>query len=81
MKTIFDSIHLGSLRLKNRLIRSATWEALADEAGHMPETLYQTYEKLAAGGIGGIITGFTSVADNDHAFGGMARLSNDGLIR
>ena len=80
MKTIFDKMDLGNLRLKNRLIRSATWEGLADKAGHMPEALYQTYEALAAGGVGCIITGFTSVADNDDYFGGMARLSNDGLI-
>ncbi|MBQ9346018.1 MAG: NADH:flavin oxidoreductase [Oscillibacter sp.] len=80
MKSIFDSLDLGKLHLKNRLIRSATWEGLADEAGHMPEALYRTYEGLAQGGVGCIISGFTSVADNDHYFGGMARLSNDALI-
>lgn len=35
---------------------------------------------LFGGGVGCIISGFTSVCDNDHCFGGMARLSNDGLI-
>ena len=80
MKTIFDSVDLGNLHLKNRLIRSATWEGLADEAGHMPEALYRIYEELAKGGVGCIISGFTSVADNDHYFSGMARLSNDSLI-
>ena len=80
MKTIFDEVKLGNLPLKNRLIRSATWEGMADEDGHMPDALYQTYEELARGGVGCIITGFTSVADNDYYFGGMARLSNDALI-
>lgn len=80
MKHIFDQARLGSLPLKNRLIRSATWEALADEAGNMEETLYAAYEGLAKGGVGAIISGFTSVADNDHYFDGMARLSNDSLI-
>ena len=46
MKSIFDNVDLGKLHLKNRLIRSATWEGLADESGHMPEALYQTYEEL-----------------------------------
>ncbi len=80
MKRIFESASLGKLTLENRLIRSATWEGLADAAGHMPEELYQVYEGLAKGGVGAIISGFTSVSDDDRYFGGMARLSNDGLI-
>ena len=80
MKTIFDPVSLGKLHLKNRLIRSATWEALADEDGHMSEELFAQYERLAAGGVGAIITGFTSAADDDHYFEGMARLSRDELI-
>ena len=79
-KTLFDRVKLGSIELNNRLIRSATWEGLADVSGHLPETLYHTYEELAKGGVGAIITGFTSVADDDRYFGGMARLSNDELI-
>ena len=79
-KKIFETVKLGSLNLKNRLIRSATWEGLADDNGHMPEKLYQIYDELAKGGVGAIITGFTSVADDDHYFGGMVRLSNDSLI-
>lgn len=79
-KKLFDRVKLGSIDLKNRLIRSATWEGLADVNGHMPEALYHTYEELAKGGVGSIITGFTSVADDDRYFGGMARLSNDSLI-
>lgn len=46
----------------------------------MGEKLYATYKKLAAGDVGAIISGFTSVSDNDHYFGGMVRLSNDDLI-
>ena len=81
MKHIFEAAVLGKLPLKNRLLRSATWEGLADEAGHMPENLYQVYERLAQGGVGAIITGFTSVANDDHYFGGMMRLSDDKLIK
>ena len=80
MKTIFDKTQIKNLSLKNRLFRSATWEALADDNGHFDEKIYSVYEKLAKGGVGCIISGFTSVSDNDHYFGGMARLSNDSLI-
>ncbi|MBO6141431.1 MAG: NADH:flavin oxidoreductase [Ruminococcus sp.] len=80
MKTIFDKTEIKNLKLKNRLFRSATWEALADENGHFDEEIYNIYDELAAGGVGCIISGFTSVSDGDQYFGGMARLSNDGLI-
>lgn len=33
MKTIFDQETLGKQNLKNRIIRSATWMATADEGG------------------------------------------------
>jgi len=32
-KTIFDEVTLNHLNLKNRIVRSATWEALADAKG------------------------------------------------
>ena len=38
------------------------------------------YDEIAKGGVGTIITGFTSVAANDYYFGGMMRLSDDALI-
>lgn len=79
MKNIFDNTTLGNIEMKNRLIRSATWEGMADEEGHINDGLLLVYEGLAKGGVGAIITGFTSVADDDHYFGGMVRLSNDSL--
>lgn len=80
MKQIFEEAALGNLKLNNRLIRSATWEGIADNDGSITEDSYEIYEELAQGGIGAIITGFTSVAANDHYFGGMMRLSSDSLI-
>lgn len=80
MKKIFEEVNLGQLKLKNRLIRSATWEGLADEQGHFYPEQYQNYEVLAKGGVGMIITGFTSVSANDNLFPGMARLSSNDLI-
>ena len=80
MKKIFDEIDLNGLNLKNRLVRSATWEGMADDDGHIPDELYKVYKALAKGGVGLIITGFTSVYDDDRLFGGIVRLSNDSLI-
>ena len=80
MKNLFESAQLGKLTLKNRLIRSATWEGIALPDGGVTDEAYEIYEELAKGGVGAIITGFTSVADNDQYFGGMMRLSRDELI-
>ncbi|MBO6179172.1 MAG: NADH:flavin oxidoreductase [Selenomonadaceae bacterium] len=80
MKNIFEQVKLRNLTVKNRLIRSATWEGVANPNGSVTEAAYKIYEELAKGGIGAIITGFTSVADNDFYFDGMMRLSRDELI-
>lgn len=43
-KKIFEPAKLNNIVLKNRLIRSATWEGMADIDGHIPDKLYDTYE-------------------------------------
>ena len=75
MKDIFDKIELPHLALKNQLVRSATWLALCDDAGRFDGRLVPTYRALAAGGVGAIVTGFTSVSADDVFFG-QARLAN-----
>lgn len=80
MKRVFEPVKVGNLELKNRLFRSATWEGIADPDGGIDEEAYEIYEELAKGGVGAIITGFTSVSLHDYYFGGMMRLSDDALI-
>ena len=80
MKKIFEEVNLKSMTLKNRLVRSATWEGIASQDGSITEESYEIYDELAKGGVGAIIAGFTSVSANDHYFGGMMRLSDDSLI-
>lgn len=80
MKNLFDEVDLNHLHLKNRLIRSATWEALAAQDGSIDDDTYEIYRELAKGGVGAIITGFTSVSNDDNYFGGIMRLSDNKLI-
>ena len=80
MKNLFDSVEIGKIRLKNRLIRSATWEGIAEIDGSIGADTYEIYRELAKGGVGAIITGFTSVSAEDYYFGGMMRLCDDKLI-
>lgn len=61
MATIFEQFDINGMAVKNRLIRSATWEGMCDADGHPTERLINCYRSLAAGGIGLIISGYTYV--------------------
>lgn len=80
MKQIFEATHIGKLKLKNRLVRSATWENLADEKGHMTYPLYQLYKELAAGGVGLIVTGYAFVTKDEQPNPGMMGIYDDSFI-
>lgn len=80
MKQVFEKVRFGNMEMKNRLVRSATWEGIAAPDGGINEETYAIYEELAKGGVGAVITGFTSVALHDHYFDGMMRLCDDALI-
>ena len=79
MKTIFDKTNLANLNLKNRIFRSAVWENLANN-GHMTEELFALYENLAKGGVGSIITSFSSVLENDLPAPNMLCIYDDSFI-
>lgn len=80
MKQIFEPVKMNHIELKNRLFRSATWEGIANRDGSVTKEAYEIYEELAKGGVGAIITGFTSVALHDYYFDGMMRLCDDALV-
>lgn len=63
MKSLFNQTQLAGMKVKNRFVRSATFDGAADEHGRMTEKLFQVYENLAKGGVGTIITGLTSVGN------------------
>ena len=65
MKHIFDKAELKHLTMKNRLVRSATWEGIANGDGSLPGEVYEIYRELASGGVGAVITGFTDVSSRD----------------
>lgn len=65
---LFEPLQIKTLHLKNRLVRSATHEGMADDAGFPTETLFKLYDRLAKGGVGLIITGFAYVAEDGIGF-------------
>ena len=61
MKKIFEECTLGSLKLNNRLVRSATFENGGATNGIINPILKPIYEDLAKGEVGLIITGMMSI--------------------
>jgi len=60
---VFSEGIVGNVVLKNRLVRSATFEKQMTKDGRVTEDILQTYAELAAGGIGMIITGIYQSAN------------------
>ncbi len=57
MSLLFTPAKIGTLEVPNRIMRSATAERMADEAGYPRQQYYDFYRELAAGGVGLIVTG------------------------
>ena len=61
MSTLFDSATIRGLTLRNRFVRSATYDGCAEKNGTVSEKQLRMFEELARGGVGLIITGITYV--------------------
>jgi 2,4-dienoyl-CoA reductase-like NADH-dependent reductase (Old Yellow Enzyme family) len=82
---VFSPGHIGGVELKNRLVRSATFENAASQTGEVTDLLLDMYRDLARGGVGLIITGIMGVypraigpqvvrADDDSFVPGLERI-------
>jgi len=67
MSKLFENSAINSLELKNRFVRSATWEGMADQEGNPTPKLLETMANLAGGGVGLIITSHSFVSPEGRA--------------
>jgi len=78
MSVLFEKTNIKGMELKNRLVRSATHEGMADRDGFPTQDLFRLYERLAKGGVGLIITGFSFVTpDGKGPVPGMQGIHTD----
>ncbi len=75
--SLFSENILNGLVLKNRLVRSATWEGMCDPDGCPTERLRECYTALARGGVGLIITGFAFVRPDGRQLPGKMGIHSD----
>jgi 2,4-dienoyl-CoA reductase-like NADH-dependent reductase (Old Yellow Enzyme family) len=64
---VFENVKIGNCELKNRIIRTATFEGMSDENGFPTDNYFSFYSELAKNEIGGIITGFTYISKDGKA--------------
>ena len=67
MSNLFASAKIGPMMLRNRFVRSATWEAMATLEGAVTPRLVDTIAALAKGGVGLIISGHAYVRPEGQA--------------
>lgn len=79
MSKLFETTVIKSLELKNRLVRSATWEGMCNPDGSPSERLINCYKDLAAGGVGLIITGYSYVREEGKQLPGKMGIHADYL--
>ncbi len=77
---LFTPIETEHLKMKNRIVRSATAESMATKEGFVTDEMIELYKKLAEGGAGTIVTGYMFVSEDGRASFKMTGISDDSHI-
>jgi len=64
---LFEENTIKEVRLRNRVIRSATHEGLADQEGIVTDELIENAKRLGAGGVGLIVSGHAYISVDGKA--------------
>ncbi|MFZ1955710.1 MAG: NADH:flavin oxidoreductase [Desulfobacterales bacterium] len=80
MSALFEQTTINSMRLKNRFVRSATWEGMATDEGSCTAQLIDLMAQLADGGVGLIISGHAYVSREGQAGAKQMGIYEDRLL-
>ncbi len=78
--SIFSPIQIKSMTCPNRILRSATWEALSDKDGFMSQKQFDIYCELAENNIGLICTGYARISKDEYPNAGMMGIYDECFI-
>jgi len=77
---LFEPCRIGKLELRNRFVRSATWDATADSSGAVTDASVALYQELGRGGVGLIVSGYAFVSPLGQAVQGQYGAYTDDMI-
>jgi 2,4-dienoyl-CoA reductase-like NADH-dependent reductase (Old Yellow Enzyme family) len=77
MTQLFEETSIKGMKMRNRIVRSATWEGMCDSDGRPTQKLINCYEDLARGGVGLIISGYTFVRPDGKGLQGKMGIHTD----
>ncbi|MBT8332574.1 MAG: NADH:flavin oxidoreductase [Deltaproteobacteria bacterium] len=80
MAQLFEQSEINGMLLANRFVRAATWEGMATDDGASTSKLVDLMARLAAGGVGLIITGHTYVRPDGQHSPWQLGIHNDEMI-
>ena len=79
MSSLFEPAQIGPMTVRNRFVRSATWEAMAAPDGAVTPRLVDLIADLAKGGVGLIISSHAFVSPEGQAGPGQVGVYKDDL--
>ena len=77
---VFEPFSIGNLTIKNRFVRSATWEGMADENGFCQPRLVELVGELARNEVGLIVSSHAFVSPEGQAGPWQLAVSDDRFI-
>jgi 2,4-dienoyl-CoA reductase-like NADH-dependent reductase (Old Yellow Enzyme family) len=80
MADIFSPWQINQLQIPNRIVRSATWEGMAEPDGTPTQETALITAGLAEGGVGLTITGFAYVSEHGKALPGQTGIHIDAMV-
>jgi 2,4-dienoyl-CoA reductase-like NADH-dependent reductase (Old Yellow Enzyme family) len=77
MTQLFEETSIKGMKMRNRIVRSATWEGMCNSDGRPTQKLINCYVDLARGGVGLIISGYTFVRPDGKGLQGKMGIHTD----
>ena len=77
MTQLFEETAINGMKMRNRIVRSATWEGMCEPDGRPTQKLINCYQDLARGGVGLIISGYTFVRPDGKGMPGKMGIHTD----
>ena len=80
MSILFEPTNIKNMELRNRFVRSATYDGCADRNGHVSDKQIKIFAELSDGGVGLIIAGITYVHPYGQRFVSQNSIASDDSI-